>query len=179
MFQRVWGPLLRAQPLDLVMQSSLVKRMFTITWTLGDTRACTRVTMNLEFALVVWFRKDSFRTLQSRKREKRMYVRLLMIFDDATRRWTRVSRGWRNARQARCCEKGRRTFFFCRWCINSADFACTVSWTRRNWDKKGRTRFLFVRHFVTVACFGVRVALLANLSTTLLPYLILAWESLC
>lgn len=42
---------------------------------------------------------------------------------------------------------------FCRRCINSADFACTVSWTPGIWGKKGRTglpRFFFVHRLVIV-----------------------------
>lgn len=58
---------------------------------------------------------------------------------------TRVSRGGTREKTRRGEEGGGR---FCRRCINSADFACTVSWTPGIWGKKGRTglpRFFFVR----------------------------------
>lgn len=74
-------------------------------------------------------------------------------------------KGWRNARKG---EQERR--LFCRRCINSADFARSVSRTPRIWGKKGRTglpRFFFVRHLVIVVCSGMHVTLLANLSITL------------
>ena len=109
------------------------------------------------------FREDIFSTLVAET--WKAYVRPLW-FSTTRRDDEHVCQGGEETRGKRCCEKGQRTF--CRWCINSVDFACTVSWTRGNWGKKGRTglaRFFFVRHYVTVAWLGV--ALLVNLSRLL------------